>query len=136
MPKREREAPMWVYESGGTLSGPDPVPAVPPITSIHAGELGASAEHDVAEVDQELRIVALGTGFVPHPWHEDRVEKPFSLSGWEKGMGWYARYRRRGRRFYLTHVWADGWAATTYGEPAVAGRRPPPDGDAVGESSS
>ena len=134
MPKRGRESPEWVYESGA-LSGPEPVPPVPPITSIHGGELGASAEHDVAEVDQELRVVVLGTGFVPHPWHEDRVEHPFYLSGWSKNLGWYARYRRRGRKFYLTHVWADSWAATTYGESAFAARRPRgSDGDAGREA--
>ena len=135
MPKRAREPPEWLYNaSTGKLEGPEPVPAVPPVTSIHGGELGATADHDVAEVDQELRVVALGKGFVPHPWHEDRVERPFHLSGWEKGMGWYARFRRCGRRFELTHVWADGWAATTYGRCGSSGRRP--DGDTVKSSPS
>lgn len=134
MRKRTREAPAppeWEYdEESQSLRGPAPAPPLPPVTSIHAGELGALPEHDVAEVDQELRVVVLGRGFVPHPWHEDRVEHPFHLHGWEKRMGWYARYRRRGRRFYLTHVWADGWAATTYGESRVAARCPGADGDA------
>lgn len=133
MSKRGREAPEWLYNSRtGQLEGPEPVPSVPPVTSIHGGELGARPEHDVAEVDQELRVVVLGTGFVPHPWHEARTENAFYLSGWDKGMGWYARYRRRGRHFELTHVWADGWAATTYGESSASSRRP--HGDAFGAS--
>ena len=101
-------APSWRYVDE-TLLGPSPVPPVPAVTSIHAGEFSADPVHRVAQVDQERGVVTLGVDRLPHPWHEEAVDRPFRLASW-RGAGWYAVYRRRGRRFELSRVWADGWA--------------------------
>lgn len=108
MPKRARSPPTWSYVAG-VLCGPSPVPPVPPVVSVHAGEFGASAAHGVAEVDQERGVVRLGGRTLPHPWHEDACEQSFWIRDWQ-GDGWYARYHRQGGRFLLTSVHVDAWA--------------------------
>jgi len=108
MKRKSREIPSWRY-AGDKLVGPSPVPPVPSVTSIHAGEFGAGPLHRVAQVDQERSVVTLGLDRLPHPWHEDTFERSFMVRDWQ-GAGWYAVYRRQGRRFELDRVWADSWA--------------------------
>lgn len=111
------DAPIWTYDtSRARLAGPAPVPDVPPLTEISAEQLGANAEHDVVEIDQELGLAVLGTGYVPQPeCHVTRVECPFRIPDWHLA-GWYARYRRHNSAspFVLTHIWADEWGATRF----------------------
>ena len=108
--------PLWTYNAdSGVLEGPDPCPPVPQ-TTISAADLGASDHHDVAEIDQELELVTLGTGYVPQQWQvPDCTEHSYRIDGW-KSHGWHARYRRADpcKPFCLTHVWADSWGATTF----------------------
>lgn len=108
MVKRGRASPSWLYVDG-VLCGPAPLPRVPPVVSVHAGEFGAHASHCVAEVDQERCVVRLGDRVLPHSWDDSAMERSFWLRDWY-GDGWYARYRRVGSRFVLSSVHVDGWA--------------------------
>jgi len=106
------EPPLWTYDAHtNTLAGPVPIPDIPPMTAISVEQLCASTAHDVVEVDQELGLARLGTGYVPL----DCTEHDFRIPGWHR-TGWYARYRRNTAAgpFILTHVWADEWGATRF----------------------
>lgn len=110
--------PTWTYDAvTQTLSGPEPKPEVPPVTSVSADKLGARDEHDVAEIDQDVGIVTLGTGYINPEWQQQELycENTYTIPNWKRS-GWYARFRRNGanNNFVLTHVWADEWGATNF----------------------
>jgi len=94
---------VWQYVDGA-LQGPSPIPPVP-VLSIHGADLCASPHHCVAEVDQELRQVVLGAS-AANAWSDKCAVHRFSLGEWQCA-GWYAVYRRRGRRFHLESVHVD-----------------------------
>ena len=108
--------PIWTYDANlHILVGPDPMPTIPPKICISAQELAAEDKHDVVELDQDVQVAVLGTGYIPSDWHlksSTCVERPFCMSGWT-GAGWNARYRRTSveDQFTLTHVWAEDWNA-------------------------
>ena len=95
----------WEYKEGKLQ--PAPAPALP-FTSIHATDLGASPWHNVALVDVERDMVVLAASVLPHPWNEGNVESSLRVRDWG-GPGWYATYRRAGRKFELQSVAADKW---------------------------
>lgn len=99
--------PKWMYQNG-ELQGPTPIPPLKTATTVPALVLHACPHHDVAEVDHELGVVALGTGTVAKPWETTYIEHEYR-AGDSYGVGWYSRYRRDGDNFVLTHVWADTW---------------------------
>ena len=112
------QEPLWTYDAvTQTLSGPEPKPSIPPVTTVTADELGASDEHNVAEVDQDVGIVTLGAGYINAEWRQQELycENAYSIPNWNRS-GWYARFRRNGTGddFVLTHVWADEWSATHF----------------------
>lgn len=94
----------WRYVDGA-LAGPSPIPPVP-VLSIHGADLCACPHDSVAEVDQELRRVVLGSVLPLDPWSDACTAHAFSLGDWQ-GPGWYAVYVRRGRRFHLASVHVD-----------------------------
>ena len=109
---------MWTYDAATqTLSGPEPKPEIPPITSITAGELGASNEHKVAEVDQDVGIGTLAAGYIDAERRQQNLycEHAFFIPNWKR-CGWYAQFKRSNSEddFVLTHVWADDWSATHF----------------------
>ena len=112
------QEPVWTYDvTTNTLCGPEPKPEVPPVTIVSAEEFGACDEHDVAEVDQDVGIVTLGTGYINSEWQQKAfyLENSYTIPNWRLS-GWYARFRRNSAdgKFVLTHVWADEWSATQF----------------------
>ena len=83
-----------MYQNG-ELQGPTPIPPLKTATTVPALVLHACPHHDVAEVDHELEVVALGTGTVAKPWETTYIEHEYR-AGDSYGVGWYSRYRRDG----------------------------------------